>query len=370
MQERTINIYGGIEPYDPNQPSEGRVSVADVRKQLLGIKAGDNLTVNIDSLGGDVDEGFAIMNTLKSTGANIVTRNVGRCCSIATIVLLAGQKIEALPNSSFMVHPSWIEYPKGNAEKLKEMAAHLQICDRRMLNAYKTARPKFYNSDKFNALFKGEKTFTAQDAKRMGLVDTLTDGVMQTVQGATQLRAYAYYQPKTQSKMSDEKNLKSWFKGFVKALVADTDTKAAMVDATLADGTPIVIESESGMLEPSAIVKFADGEFAPEGNHTLADGTMFTLGTDGVCLDVKQPEMEVEALKTELAQAKAELLTLKAKALEDAEIVSEVIALRNTFKAMANGNPAPKPQAQGTAAPVSKTGFSLPEGIHSQFKNK
>jgi hypothetical protein len=123
------------------------------------------------------------------------------------------------------------------------------------------------------------------------------------------------------------------------------------------------------MLEPSAVVKFADGSFAPEGNHTLSDGTMFVLGTDGVCLEVTQPPMEVEALKTELAQAKTEIQTLKAKALEDGEIIAEVVALRNTFKAMANSTPTPKPQAQGNAAPVSKTGFSMPSGIHSQFKN-
>jgi ATP-dependent protease ClpP protease subunit len=366
--QRTINIYGGIEAKDGSQTSGSTVSVYDVRSQLKGLTANDTLLVNIDSLGGDVDEGFAILDALKSTPAKVVTRNVGRCCSIATIVLLAGEKIEALPNSSFMVHPSWIEYPKGNAAKLKEMAAYLQVCDKRMLSAYRSARPAFYNSDKFNALFQGEKTFTAQDAKRMGLVDTLTDGA-NAVASATHFRAYAYFNPNSNNKMSDLNNLKSWFKGFVKAAVADGTANAAMMDATLADGTAIVIESESGMLEPSAVVKFTDGAFAPEGNHTLADGTMFTLGTDGVCLDVRQPEMEVEALKTELAAAKAELQTLKAKALEQAEIVAEVEALRNTFKAMANGTPAPKPQAQGNAAPVNKTGFVMPSGIHNQFKN-
>jgi ATP-dependent protease ClpP protease subunit len=366
--QRIINIYGGIEPVGANQLGGASVSVQDVRKQLTGLKAGDTLIVNIDSLGGDVDEGFAILDALKSTPAKVVTRNVGRCCSIATIVLLAGEKIEALPNSSFMVHPSWIEYPKGNAEKLKQMANYLQVCDKRMLNAYKAARPKFFNSDKFDSLFRGEKTFTAQDAKRMGLVDSLTDGQMSVVASATQLRAYAYFNPNSNKEMSDLNNLKSWFKGFVKAAVAD-GAKAAMMDATLADGTAIVIESESGQLEPSAVVRFADGSFAPEGNHTLSDGTMFVLGTDGVCLEVTQPPMEVEALKTELAQAKAELATLKAKAMEQAEIVSEVEALRNTFKAMANGAPTPTPKAQGNAAPANKTGFNLPTGILSQFKN-
>lgn len=95
----------------------------DFRAALESV-ASDNLEVEINSPGGDVFAGLGMYNMLRSFAANgktVTTRVTGVAASIASIVMLAGDKREMPKNTFAMVHgPSTFAF--GTAEELRDAA--------------------------------------------------------------------------------------------------------------------------------------------------------------------------------------------------------------------------------------------------------
>ena len=65
------------------------------------------ITVGINSPGGDVFDGTAIFNTIDSHPARITTRIDGIAASMASIVALAGDEIQIASNAYYMMHNPW-----------------------------------------------------------------------------------------------------------------------------------------------------------------------------------------------------------------------------------------------------------------------
>jgi len=89
------------------------------------------ITVGINSPGGDVFDGTAIFNTIESHPARIITRIDGVAASMASIVALAGDEIQIAKNAYYMMHNPWsfamgdyIEFQK-EADLLKRIAGTL-----------------------------------------------------------------------------------------------------------------------------------------------------------------------------------------------------------------------------------------------------
>lgn len=95
----------------------------DFRASLESV-ASDNLEVEINSPGGDVFAGLGMYNMLRSFAANgktVTTRVTGVAASIASIVMLAGDKREMPKNAFAMIHgPSTFAF--GTAEELRDAA--------------------------------------------------------------------------------------------------------------------------------------------------------------------------------------------------------------------------------------------------------
>ena len=113
------------------------VTLSSVRQQFIAVENPTHINVKINSVGGDVDEGFAIHDYLRSHGLPVTTVGEGRVYSIATVILLAGDEGERFmsPNSQFMVHNPWA-YVAGNADELETYTAELRRRETQLAQFY------------------------------------------------------------------------------------------------------------------------------------------------------------------------------------------------------------------------------------------
>ncbi len=80
---------------------------SDFRQQLRTLerlKRHNNITVEINTPGGDIEAGFMMIDSIELSTKPIITRVTGLAYSMGSLVLAAGHTRESLPNSSIMVH--------------------------------------------------------------------------------------------------------------------------------------------------------------------------------------------------------------------------------------------------------------------------
>jgi len=110
------------------------IDAFDLIRNLGTIKA-KNISVRINSPGGDVFDGVAIFNALKEHPAHVTTKIEGLAASIASIIALAGDEVQAHKNAMYMVHDPWV-LAAGNQYDLREIADILGKIGGNMLDIY------------------------------------------------------------------------------------------------------------------------------------------------------------------------------------------------------------------------------------------
>ena len=101
------------------------------------------LLVEINSPGGNVWDGLSIYNQLRGRRAPVTTRVVGIAASIASIIALAGDKVEMADAALMMIHdPSGMA--SGTSEDMRKMADALDQHAQVLVGVYakKTRKPK------------------------------------------------------------------------------------------------------------------------------------------------------------------------------------------------------------------------------------
>jgi ATP-dependent Clp endopeptidase proteolytic subunit ClpP len=131
----------------------------------------DQLTVRINSQGGSVMDGIAIYNALKRHRASVTTINDGLAASIASLILMAGDKVEMAENALMMIHAPW-GYAAGNAVELREFAALLDTWSEAMSTSYAAKSGK--DKDEMLALLTDgiDHWYTADEALAQGFIDS------------------------------------------------------------------------------------------------------------------------------------------------------------------------------------------------------
>lgn len=114
--------------------SGGGVTAKKVAAQLRAI--GDRpVTVQINSPGGDMFEGIAIYNVLREHPQEVTVQVMGMAASAASIIAMAGDKIEIGAASFLMIHNCWV-LAMGNRHDFREMADWLEPFDQAMVGLY------------------------------------------------------------------------------------------------------------------------------------------------------------------------------------------------------------------------------------------
>lgn len=130
------------------------------------------VTVNVNSPGGDMFEGLAIYNLLREHPAEVTVRVMGLAASAASIIAMAGDRIEMGLGSFLMIHNSW-GVVVGNQNDMRDAAETFAEFDAAMADIY-TARTGGKTAD-IAKMMADETWLRAEAAIDAGFADATFD---------------------------------------------------------------------------------------------------------------------------------------------------------------------------------------------------
>lgn len=146
------------------------VSAKDFINQLNSINGGE-VSVEINSPGGDVFAGLAIHNSLRACGKTVNVKVMGLAASAASLIAMAGDSIEMPENTFMMVHNPW-GFAMGNADEMRSTADVLDKIGASLVSTYAKRTGK--SDDEITALLNAETWMTAQEALDAGFATKVT----------------------------------------------------------------------------------------------------------------------------------------------------------------------------------------------------
>ena len=129
--EHSISIYDaiGLDPWSGEGVTTKRIAAA-----LRSVNGAD-VTVNINSPGGDMFEGLAIYNLLRDYSGMVTVKVLGLAASAASIIAMAGDEIRIARAGFLNIHNCWV-VALGNRQDLLEVASRLEPFDQAMAEIY------------------------------------------------------------------------------------------------------------------------------------------------------------------------------------------------------------------------------------------
>lgn len=155
------------------------ITPAEFNNDLKTLGAVDELTVRINSGGGDVFAAVAIYTRLKEHKAKITVKIDGWCASAATIIAMAGDTIEISVGGIFMIHdPAAGILGYYRADELKKIADELETIKQSIVNCYMTVSDK--SEDEIKSLMTDETWLTGEEAVEAGFCTAVMFTEVQT----------------------------------------------------------------------------------------------------------------------------------------------------------------------------------------------
>lgn len=165
---RITNATGDVATLDINDEiGFWGVNAADFSRDLDGITA-PSVTVRINSPGGDVFDGIAILNHLRAHPATVNTVVFGLAASAASIIAQAGDTVTMMPGSQMMIHDA-SGMCFGNEAEMRDMAELLSKISDNLAGVY--ASKAGGTADEWRTVMRGEQWYTADEAVEAGLAD-------------------------------------------------------------------------------------------------------------------------------------------------------------------------------------------------------
>ncbi|POW56596.1 head maturation protease, ClpP-related [Pantoea alvi] len=131
---------------------------------------GADVTVNINSPGGDMFEGLAIYNLLREYEGKVTVKVLGLAASAASIIAMAGDEVQIGRGAFLMIHNCWV-YAMGNRHDLQQIAADMVPFDKAMNDIY-GARTGL-DATTIDAMMNAETYIGGSDAVEKGFADRL-----------------------------------------------------------------------------------------------------------------------------------------------------------------------------------------------------
>lgn len=300
---------------------EDSISFSDIQYFMDWMPSDDNrIDVEIHSCGGDCTEGYAIYDALRASGKEISCKVVGTCASMATVILLAApsERRTAYEHASLCIHNPYADGAllkgKVTPERLESIAADLRAEKEKMLSLYveRTGQQR----EVLEAQMESDSWFTPEKAIELGFISSIVPAISAKKEVINQnpiVMGKTEKEVKVQSSLLDRLLRKC---GYAKI----EDVPAVALTLTTSTGEELTVEREEGEIQ-------VGDPASPDGEFVLEDGRTVVV-TDGVITEIREPssDEDVEALKAQVEELKAENVELKknAKTEDDIKVLSEV----------------------------------------------
>lgn len=312
-----VRFWGGVEG----------TSFKDIDEFVSSIPEDDaDINIKLHCNGGEVLEGLAIYDKLRSTGKTISATVEGTCASMATIILLSAQKDKrkAYKNAEILVHEPYMAYQTthGTAEELRRASEEMQHIEDKLIDIYVDRTDA--DRDTIVELMHDGKFIGADKAMEIGLISTIVEPI-----SAKRVDNNIFNQTQENMATDEIKVKRSLWEKVLSALglgESEAETEQVMdandanqveeeakpLNLTLetADGATLTVEREDG--EPQV-----GDKASPDGEHQMPDGKTIIV-TDGEITEIREPETEEtepepDAKDLEIADLKAQIEDLTSK---------------------------------------------------------
>jgi ATP-dependent Clp endopeptidase proteolytic subunit ClpP len=167
----TLRIYAPIDSWG----GEWGVSAPEMAQALDALPdTVKNINLHINSPGGEVFEGIAILNQLRAHPADVTVTVDGIAASAASFIAAGAGKTLMAPNSQMMIHDAW-GVTVGNAADMQDMAGILDKLSNNIASVYADASSKG-DTATWRAAMQAETWYTAEEAVNAGLATEVTGG--------------------------------------------------------------------------------------------------------------------------------------------------------------------------------------------------
>lgn len=143
------------------------ISASDFARDLAQVDT-DQITVRLNSPGGEVYDGIAILNALIGHPAAVTVKVDGLAASIASVIAMAGDKVVMGSHSEMMIHEA-STFAMGNAADIREVADMLDRVSDNISQVY--AERAGGKPQDWRALMLAETWLSAEEAVAAGLAD-------------------------------------------------------------------------------------------------------------------------------------------------------------------------------------------------------
>ena len=148
----------------------GGATVDTVRQQFKE-EDGDEVTVSINSHGGDPFEGLAIMNFMRRRDERVVVEIDGLAASAASLVAMGGDEVRMPASSMMMIHNAW-GMAIGDHHDMRDHADNLESITESMSRAYSRAD---VDDDELREMLDDETWMSADEAVEKNFADVVIE---------------------------------------------------------------------------------------------------------------------------------------------------------------------------------------------------
>lgn len=124
----------------------------------------------VSSTGGEIDAGFEIIDVIKMSKTSVHTVNIGGACSMAFLIMLAGNKRYSFPNAKFLMHDGSNFICNSGAKARDEMEFQCHVEER--IKKYVLENSSLSERE-YEEKFRKEWYMFADEAKKYGFVDEI-----------------------------------------------------------------------------------------------------------------------------------------------------------------------------------------------------
>ena len=162
-EAKTITMRGPIGDFD------GGISADDFR-DCLKEHAGSDVTIQLQSEGGSVNDGLSMYNAIMQHEGKVTIHIDTLAASIATVIACAADEVVMSSNAKYMIHRCWT-VAMGNCKDFRSTADVMEMLDQDIADSYVERTKK--DKAEIIEMMDAETWMSAEDALAMGFIDSI-----------------------------------------------------------------------------------------------------------------------------------------------------------------------------------------------------